>query len=90
MDEFSHNFMERPPWSGQSVRPWARFLAWVFVFLALIAGVIGAVFITLEGGIPAAYLPVILLGLIGELYFVAVLFHVGTKGVAPSSWLPWK
>ena len=65
-------------------------LAWVFLFFALVAVVGGVVFIMLDGGIPAKYLPVFLVALVGELYFAAVVFHVATKGVAPTSWIPWK
>lgn len=90
MGEFNHNFMDKPPWSGQSVRPLVRFLAWIFLFCALLAGVAGVYLITQESGVEAEHLPAILLFVIGELYFGAILLHVGIKGVAPASWLPWK
>ena len=90
MGEFSHNLIEKPPWSGQSVRPWVRFLAWVFLFLALLAGVAGVFLITRDGGISTEYMPAIFLFLFGELYFFVLLLHVGIEGVAPLSWLPWK
>lgn len=82
--------MEKPPWSGQIVRPWVRWLAWVFVFMAFVAGVFGVFIIVSDGGIPAGTLPTILAWVIGEIYFVALLVHVGIKGVAPSTWWPWK
>jgi len=46
MDESSRKLFEKPLWSGQSVPPWVRFLAGVFLLLALAAGIIGALFIT--------------------------------------------
>jgi hypothetical protein len=90
MGVFSDSLIEKPPWSGQSVRPWVRFLAWLFLFLALLAGVSSAILIARDGGIATKYLPAIILFLIGELYFFALLLHVAIKSVAPSSWLPWK
>ncbi|MGY0800162.1 hypothetical protein ACW7G0_14060 [Lysobacter sp. A286] len=90
MNRRSHEFFVKPPWSGQPVRPWIRFLAWTFVVLTLLAGISAAVFITLEGGVPREQLPVLCLFVAGELYFVSLLSYVGVKGVAPSSWLPWK
>jgi hypothetical protein len=90
MGEFGHNLIEKPPWAGQSVHPWVKFLAWVFLFLALLAGVAGAIVIARDGGIELVQLPAIFLFLIGELYFFVLLLHVAIKGVAPTSWLPWK
>ena len=90
MGEFSHNLLQKPPWSGQAVRPWVRFLAWVFLFLALLAGIAGAFLVTRDGGFAMGRLPAILLFLIGELYFFLLLLRVGLTGVAPLSWLPWK
>ena len=81
--------MVKPPWSGQSVRPWVRFLAWIFLILALLAGVAAAFLIIRDGKITAEQLPVIFF-LIGEMYFFALLLHVVIKGVAPTTWLPWK
>ena len=60
------------------------------MFLAILAGIGAAVFITLDGGVPVEHLPLRILVLVGELYFVLLLLHVGIKGAAPSSWLPWK
>jgi hypothetical protein len=90
MDGHNDNLSAKPPWSGQPVRLWVRILAWIFVILALLAGIGAAVFITLEGGVPREDLPSLGLFLVGELYFVCLLAHVGIKGVAPTSWLPWK
>ena len=90
MEEFERNFLKIPPWSGQSVRPWVRFLAWIFLLCVLFAGVIGAYFIIQEGEIRVRQLPLLFFGLIGEVYFSALLLHVGIKGAAPSTWLPWK
>ena len=80
----------KPPWSGQPVRPWVRVLAWIFVILALLGGIGAAIFVTLEGGVPIEELPLLALFLAGELYFICLLAHVGIKGVAPTSWLPWR
>lgn len=74
----------------QPARLWARCLAWVFLVFALLAGVLGAIMISLEGGVAMNQIPVILIFLAGELYFVVLLFHVARRGVAPSTWLPWK
>ncbi len=90
MNRRNYDFIAKPPWSGQSVRPWIRFLAWIFVVIALLGAVGAAVFITLEGGVAREELLVLGLALVGELYFVSVLSYIGVKGVAPSSWLPWK
>jgi hypothetical protein len=90
LDELNRNFLDKPPWSGQSVRLWARCLAWLFLLFALLAGVLGATMIARDGGVRTDQLPMVLLFLAGELYFVVLLFHVAIRGVAPSSWLPWK
>jgi len=90
VNETDRNAMEKPPWSGQPVRRWVRVLAWIFVILALMAGLIGMVLLLHGTGIAKEQLPMALLFLFGEIYFVAVLLHVIIKGTAPSSWLPWR
>ena len=90
MEKIALKSLKIPPWSGQSVRSWVRFLAWIFMLFALIAGVIGTYFIIQDGAVAANHLPLLFFGLIGEVYFFALLLHVGIKGVAPSTWLPWK
>ncbi|MDX1401348.1 MAG: hypothetical protein R3245_05460 [Kiloniellales bacterium] len=90
MDQPRPNGIAKPPWAGQSVRPWVRVLAWTFVLLAVLSGVGAALLTRREGGVPFENLPLFLLFVIGEIYFVVLLGHVGIKGVAPSSWLPWR
>lgn len=77
------------PWAKQSVGPFARFLAWVFVICGLFAFSAGAYFTVIEG-FPTD-MPLEFLGLlVGGFYLLTVFLFVALKGKAPSGWLPWR
>jgi len=60
------------------------------VLVILLGGIGAAIYISLDGGVSHEQLPVVGLVILGELYFFFLLLHVGVKGAAPLSWLPWK
>ena len=87
--EFQSFSFRRPPWSGDSVRPWVRAAAWFFLVCAVLAFVGAIVFTYLDGGISRKYWLAASLFAVGELYFVAVVAHVAIHGRAPENWIPW-
>jgi hypothetical protein len=87
--EFQGFSLRRPPWSGDSVRPWVRVGAWFFLVCAVLAFVGGIVYTYLDGGIPRQYWLAACLFVVGELYFAAIVAHVAIRGRAPTNWIPW-
>jgi len=79
----------RAPWANQTVGPFVRLLAWIFVVCAAVALAAGIYFSALEG-VPAD-VPIEAIGLVlSSVYLFAVFLFVAVHGRAPSGWLPWK
>jgi hypothetical protein len=79
----------KAPWANQSVGPFMRLLAWIFVSCALCALGIAA-YVTVQEGLP--HENVIFTGgmLVGCTYLAAVFARVAITGRAPSGWVPWR
>ncbi len=92
MDQNSHKAysLQRPPWSGNAVRPWVRVLAGFFLACAALA-FIGSVFMLVsEGGIPRQQWLAAAGIIAAELYLTIVFAHVALRGIAPKTWVPWR
>lgn len=82
------NNCTRPPWSGQSVRPWIRALAWVWLVILVVLTPV-TLWLNIKGGFSAkeflAATPTVLL----SGYLSALFGYAAITGYAPVGWLPW-
>ena len=79
----------RAPWANQTVGPFVRFLAWVYVICGVVVVSAGIYFSVVED-VPAR-LPTEAIGLVfASAYIFAIFLFVALRGRAPSGWLPWK
>jgi hypothetical protein len=77
-----------PPWSGQPVKMWIRFFAWVWVVLLVVMAPFVFWFV-LQDGIYSEDI-LYLLGIVaGEVYMTMLFAHVAFRGRAPKGWFPW-
>lgn len=77
------------PWSNQPVRPFVRFLAWIFVACDVLAlSLVG--YFSAKEGIPREHMLFVIGGLALILYALFLFGRVALTGKAPSGWLPWK
>ena len=82
--------LQRPPWSGNAVRPWVRAMAWFFLACAVLAFVASAATLVSEGGLPRQQWLAVAGAIIAELYLSIVFAHVALRGMAPKTWVPWR
>jgi len=84
------NPFKKPQWSNQKVSAFARFLAWIILFLGILS--IGAyVYHLFKDGAELSKEFLFVTGMmIPLIYFVLLMSHVAVKGRAPEGWLPWK
>ena len=77
--EFS---LQRPPWSGNTVRPWVRAMAWFFLMCAVFALVSSVVRLVSEGGLPLQDWLAVAGVILAELYLSIIFAHVAVRGAA--------
>jgi hypothetical protein len=77
------------PWSNQPVRPFVRWLAWVFVACDGVAiSLVG--YFSVREGIAAQDVTFVLGTLALMLFFLLLFGRVALTGTAPVGWVPWK
>ena len=90
MNQNVRNIFAFPPWSGQPVRQWIRACAWVWVVIVALIMPLAVYLTWQDGGISKQYWLAATCFIFGEIYFTLLLLHVALKGVAPTTWAPWK
>jgi hypothetical protein len=79
----------QPLWSNQPVRPFVRFLAWVFISADALALCLVSYFSATEGvGREQLTFTFGMVALM--LYSLLLVGRVALTGKAPTGWVPWK